>query len=818
MSFPARAVSLAFAQVARETTKKVHALSLKRKTDEDVEMWDDTSRSDNVGAVVRREMGKLMKEYKIQKTGTSPTARSVSDDTTDSDCRKGQPEEETENQCLQTEAERQALWGPEGRKDGQPSRRQRKRQAVEQEVEALSRAWAAPSGVAGLASRLQPGSLRVGSTDAASTYLTTNSELFCNVSHRARIQFVAARTPVALLEVGHRLEDGVFMGPGVVIPVHIEWQLALNLKFIMHHPPNPSKVFQAWEHLERSVRIAWHFRDSSRLQSKFYVPKRTWMPPAESWNHAIETGLIAGKDLLLERATALTQHQAHRSNPDLRQLQSFLESNQLLVKITDKNLGVAAISKSWYQEQCDSLLANDAVYLQIDEDDVSWVQREAYARIQTICENASFSPEVTEYLLSSNDGIRLPVFHAIPKVHKTPWNLRPIVPSHSWVTTKASKVCDFALRALQKQCFPWVVDSTKEVIHRLERLTLLKSDPIWLVTGDVESFYTNVPIADAIRSLRSSMQVISPSAGVDMTAVADLAEVVMHTNCFRFGQKYFHQQDGVAMGTPCAPSFANCYLAARESQSIQILDACRNVDGLIHYARYIDDILIVFKGPESALRSCLENLSTRLRPFKIGWEIHSTRDTTPFLDIEFFWQTVGHPGLQSRVFRKRLNKHQYIPWSSAHPITVKKAFIKAELTRYMVICSSKALFEERVAEFMLALRRRGYPSDRLNVWRHQVQYIDRSWFLSKEKDPAARGVPLLLPSSYDSVWDDIDVNSVLQEMQQHWRRAGEPLPPTLQGPLVKSLRRTDNLFDKLSSWNKAVLALDGPGLGPAGGG
>ena len=106
------------------------------------------------------------------------------------------------------------------------------------------------------------------------------------------------------------------MGPGVVIPVHIEWQLALNLKFIMHHPPNPSKVFQAWEHLERSVRIAWHFRDSSRLQSKFYVPKRTWMPPAESWNHAIETGLIAGKDLLLERATALTQHQAHRSNPD----------------------------------------------------------------------------------------------------------------------------------------------------------------------------------------------------------------------------------------------------------------------------------------------------------------------------------------------------------------------------------------------------------------------------------------------------------------------------------------------------------------------
>ncbi|KAF2752380.1 hypothetical protein EJ05DRAFT_429301, partial [Pseudovirgaria hyperparasitica] len=56
-----------------------------------------------------------------------------------------------------------------------------------------------------------------------------------------------------------------------------------------------------------------------------------------------------------------------------------------------------------------------------------------------------------------------------------------------------------------------------------------------------------------------------------------------------------------------------------------------------------------------------------------------------------------------------MNKHHYIPWSSAHPLTVKRAFVKAEMTRFMVLSSSRRLFEERLQEFHQALRRRGYP-------------------------------------------------------------------------------------------------------------
>ncbi|KAF1980661.1 hypothetical protein K402DRAFT_426043 [Aulographum hederae CBS 113979] len=67
--FPSRAVALAFTQVSQEMSRKMRSLSLKKKTDDDVEMMDDTSRDDTVAKLVRREVEQLMKENKLQNVG-----------------------------------------------------------------------------------------------------------------------------------------------------------------------------------------------------------------------------------------------------------------------------------------------------------------------------------------------------------------------------------------------------------------------------------------------------------------------------------------------------------------------------------------------------------------------------------------------------------------------------------------------------------------------------------------------------------------------------------------------------------------------------
>ena len=53
--FPIKAVALAFFQVSAEVSRKIRGLSLKKKADDNVEMMDDTSRSNNVDAIVKRK-------------------------------------------------------------------------------------------------------------------------------------------------------------------------------------------------------------------------------------------------------------------------------------------------------------------------------------------------------------------------------------------------------------------------------------------------------------------------------------------------------------------------------------------------------------------------------------------------------------------------------------------------------------------------------------------------------------------------------------------------------------------------------------------
>lgn len=819
--FPKRAVALAFITVQSENTRKLKSLSLKRKADTDIEMQDVGSQNQTVDALVSRKVEALLKEFKIQKPSNLLSFSVFKKDQKLTN--SSRQEEEIQSQSQTVPAEEVKREG-KNRRRGQEKREER-RQEISKEVSKLERAFSGTvqahlrvSTCGGVESGCQTilgspvSELRrrdraVVSTAEAVIFLEKHAELFSGVSTEARQLFVSKHTPVSLFELGHQFDDGVFKGPGVNIPKFVEYKLALNTKFVLHHSPNLLRVHQAWPTLERSVRIRWHFRNTDRIPSKFFVPKPNWEPPMDKRDVWIERGLERGKELLFNRTALLNPHDTHASNPDVRSLFTFLQSSSLLVKVTDKNLGLAVLSKEWYIEQCRALLADMTTYESISDGDLEWYRRQGLRRIASIINRGRFNPSTTEYLSTSIEDTQVPEFHAIPKVHKTPWKLRPIIPSHSWFSRKASEVCDFTLRECISRRFPWIVDSTKQVISLLQDKTVSRNDNIWLVTGDVEAFYTNVDIPETINTIRTKTEGFVHIDGYNREDIADLLDVIMNCNCFRFNEESFKQSAGIAMGTSCAPAFANLNLAFKEDKIAEILaTVVNNEDGLIFYVRYIDDIFFIYKGAKASLQSLLAKFNKQFEPFKIGWNIHSTSMATVFLDVEFFFeQGLGPIGVQSKVYRKKMNKHQYIPWSSAHPVAVKKAFVKAELTRFMVISSSSSLYEERVLEFQEALLRRGYVGDTLRHWMKMVKYEDRQIALLTKKLPGNRGLPLMLPSSYDEVWEYTDLRSIFRVMMEEWANVGEPLPESLRGPLIKSLRRTENMFDKYSAWNKAIL-------------
>ena len=795
-TFCQRALALAFARVQEENASKMKSLSLKRKTDQDIEMQDIGAQRQTVSQLVAKEVERALREQKPSQNSTAPTPSQDKSSSANYSRRKRR-----KTQDLSPSQPVQGLEGQWQRQEEREGGQEQEGAGIWQQVRALERCLGAcPRAVAVTVPRRR--SRIRGNTNDACTMLDRHGGLFADVSGYARRLWVSSHTPVGLFELGHSPLEGVFKGQGVTLPRTVEYQIALNAKFILHHSPRLLRVHEAWQQLQRSVRLRWHFRDSLKAPSKFYVPKRTWQPPPKDWNLIIEAGLRKGKDLLLSQASALPPSEVHRSNPDLRLLKSFLQSSDLLVKPTDKNLGIAVLARSWYHTEMSRMLEDSSTYNPLLYGDLEWYHCQAVSHIERICRESSFPKNLEEFLLASKDDAATPQFHGIPKVHGSMWKLRPIVPSHSWVTSRSSKVCDAAMRPLLKNQYPWCVDSSRDVILAVQKANLYRASDIWLVTGDVTAFYTNVNVHDTISRVVSE---IGPFMGIeDLTPsmLGNLLHVVMGSNCFEYDEKHFHQVAGVAMGTACAPVFANLNLAFMEAPLVMEskADACLKL-----YLRYIDDIFLVYQGSKSALDDKLEEISSRLKPFTIQWNICSSSEACSFLDIEFsFHWGFGPLGLQSKVHRKKMNKHQYIPFSSAHPQAVKKAFVKAELTRFCMLSSTKEAFEDKASEFMQALSRRGYPVDVLRRWWMQVCYEDRLRILSKRK-VQGQGLPLMLPSSYDEIWEYVDVKQVLQTMWTEWAKLKDPVPASLSGPLLKSLRRTENLFDKFSAWNKTVL-------------
>jgi hypothetical protein len=777
-----RAVTIAQYSVDAQIARKLSKLELQKKTKSNLETRAaGQSITKDLAQAVRDEV--LRQNKIVTKRKNSDSSSGMADAEKRTRSVGPNTDSHREKFCAEREIQPASFSEPSPETEGQGrQKRQRKERQVNQEVE--------------LVRRQMP---TTGPRRKAGDF----PDLYLNLSEPALRRFHYLFTPLHQLEalvLKHDFGSGVFKHRDVSLPRDIEYKLALNSKFILHKAPDVSKVDSAWEKLSANVAWRYLFRHGSDYQ-KDYIP-RFYTPTGRepNWDEIpqhITKGLKAGKETLLRQISLLNQP-GHMSNPDMRQVKEFCESSQLLVKLTDKNLGLAVVPVDWYEGMCETLLLDRQTYFLCSKPPpvhliVSMVEK-------VLNEHLDMRPTLREYIMKDIKTVT-PNFHGLPKVHKKIWNIRPIVPSHSWCTSRCSEVADFALRPLLK-LYPWVVDSTREVVSLMDRKPIIRGEDVWLITGDVEAFYTNVSLdtlySDVAELLESHPEC---NVGVSPNALASLLEVVMENNFFEYDGKFYRQVNGLAMGTSCAPAVANLHLALMEDKLIRPVPEAK--EGLIFYVRYIDDIFAVYKGSKEAVNQFFHNL--KFGAFTIDWKVTPSYTSQSFLDLNIWHdQGPGNMFLNTSLFRKSMNKHMYIPWSSAHPLPVKKSFVKAEMTRFSILASHKTYFIEAVSHFMDNLRVRGYPDKILHSWGRQVEYESRWHYLREVPRRRTTGIPLLLPSTYDKIWEYVSSKEVFGAMLDKWVEGGE-VPDSLSGPLIKSLSRTENLFDMVSAWNKTVL-------------
>ena len=173
---------------------------------------------------------------------------------------------------------------------------------------------------------------------------------------------------------------------------------------------------------------------------------------------------------------------------------------------------------------------------------------------------------------------------------------------------------------------------------------------------------------------------------------------------FLFQNKVYQQIDGVQMGSPLGPTFANYFLGSVENNIFQKTKSFFPK----FYVRYVDDVFAVFKkkGDVEEFLKVLNDQHPQLK-----FTVETTDSTLPFLDVEI---KLTDGDVDTWVYRKKTDTKTILAFESLAPPSWKTGLWKCLLSRAEKICSNATLLAKEKDYLVSLFQRNGYTKSWLD--------------------------------------------------------------------------------------------------------
>lgn len=495
--------------------------------------------------------------------------------------------------------------------------------------------------------------------------------------------------------------------------------------------------------------------------------------------------------------------------------------------MTDKNLGLAVSKREWIIEKCLDLLSNTNDYRKLFKAKAVAMLNGKNKAMEDLSMLAPESlPEFSqlrEFLRSNcKDPLKdeipaVPQFYGIPKIHKEPVKMRPIIPCHSACQNPAAKFCSKKLKPIIRSA-PTIIHGTKDLAIKLSKVRLTPGRRFYIVTGDVVAFYPNIPINACldIASRYYERHYGKPEWHSGITTPSlEHAEFLEQRDFFNrclklgntdlictFNNEYYYQLRGLAMGVADSPDLANLYGCWFE-ENCDII----NHPLVPYYGRYIDDCLaLVYASSE---KEALTILSDKVKFDGCTIEWNASAYAQPFLDMLLYRDELGN--LQHMPYRKMRNHLERIPWTSAHPLDVKRGTFIGEMSRIATLCSTREHYIGSMKDLVALYIKRGYPQNVVIPW--LKSNISERWEHRLRETSREHGEVLVLKTEFNTAWNYFNAKELGDTILGYWREyAIRAEAGTFNEEFPKELLYRENAIDRQGCGSFAVTsrALVGP--------
>jgi hypothetical protein len=410
----------------------------------------------------------------------------------------------------------------------------------------------------------------------------------------------------------------------------------------------------------------------------------------------------------------IPQPEPQRSNNSRwNQLVKFLISKQLIVKCADKNAGLTVMPKSWYMQSAMG-------HLKHTQSNGIPVYSKETPNPRIIDNNLTaigrlHSQSITRFQCNESFIVK-PLFYLMPKLHKVPIGVRPIIPSHSWYTTPAAKFLHSELHKLVCR-FRWIITDRLTFLKEIEDLVLHNSK-VRLYTNDVQALYTSIDIQKGLKATRDIMK---RHNWKHPDFLCDLLHWVLKNNYFMFNNTWFRQTNGAAMGGNVSGTFADLILTEIEYPILQSVKVSL-------YRRFRDDIFIV-TVPANASSITLQ---LNRNDYGLTFTREQEGDKVNFYDITVFkgQRHQTEQRLDYKLFVKPTNVQAFPLYDTYKVNSIKHSWITGENIRILRGSTSFAAYNRSSHRYKMALLNRGYPIEVITrYWKYK--FSDREIILKK---------------------------------------------------------------------------------------
>ena len=318
-----------------------------------------------------------------------------------------------------------------------------------------------------------------------------------------------------------------------------------------------------------------------------------------------------------------------------------------VILAADKGNATVVMERSDYDGKVRELLSDTTTYRCLPKDPTQAQETKISCKLREFQKNEITTPIYNRLRLTGSQPPRL---YGLPKIHKQSVPLRPIVSCIGSPSYQLSKYIASIISPLAGRTSSHVLNS-KHFAETMGDITIGSDES--LVSFDVTSLFTNVPIGEAVEIIRDRLREdedLVERTPLSPDRIAELLGLCLKSTYFSYSGEFYEQREGAAMGSPVSAIVANLYVEFFEELALESAPSRPRL-----WKRYVDDTCCILKTGD--VDGLLNHLNSLRPTIKIHHGAGGGGGPLPFLDTRV--TSLTNEKLDITVYRKKT--HREVP-------------------------------------------------------------------------------------------------------------------------------------------------------------